>query len=232
MTTQALKDNSLLPKGPTKPDAVVVFLHGYGADGRDLLGLAPECSITGKDIAFHAPNAPFPCEMSPFGHQWFSLSSYDPNMLRRNPETLNDGLAALYQGAVDAAPILNHYIDSLLTRHSISADKLFLIGFSQGTMMALHTALRRTTPVAAVIGFSGALLGADHLSHDIKSRPPVHLIHGTADEVVPFQAMAHAEAALMQMNVPVQTLSCPMLGHGIDHAGIQKARTVLHSQLA
>ncbi|MBX9726250.1 MAG: hypothetical protein K2X09_03200, partial [Rickettsiales bacterium] len=146
---------------------IVIFLHGLGADGNDLLSLAPMLDL--PDTHFMSPNAPFPCDMAPYGYQWFSLQ--DRNPARILPEIRT------------AEPILNAYIDSALARFNLKPKDLALIGFSQGSMMALHTAPRRASAIAGVVGISGALFGAERLSSEITSRPPVCLIHGTHDEV-------------------------------------------------
>lgn len=135
-----------LLSGPAKPAAsgttksVVIFLHGYGADGNDLIGLAPHLARALPDTTFYSPNAPFPCEMSPFGRQWFSLAEYDPEFLRRAPETMSGALAAMAEGARKSAAYVNDFIDHVMETHGVSADKVALVGFSQGTMMSLQTA--------------------------------------------------------------------------------------------
>jgi phospholipase/carboxylesterase len=198
---------------------LVILLHGYGADGDDLIALAPVFAEHLPDAAFHAPHAPDACEMAPFGRQWFSLSAYDPETLRRDPRRMGPLYEAMLAGARQAAPILDDFIDELLERYGLSAGQLVLLGFSQGTMMALHVALRRQEPVAGVLGYSGALVGADVLEQEIASKPPVLLIHGDSDPVVPPQAMDAAATALEDAGVPVRTHLCPGLAHGIDQQG-------------
>lgn len=196
--------------GPEKKPAsgvtkrLVIFLHGLGADGNDLIGLAPMLDL--PDTHFLSPNAPFDCDMAPYGYQWFSL-------LDRNP-------ARILEGITIAAPILNAYIDAQLTRFNLAPKDVALIGFSQGSMMSLYTAPRRAEPLAGVVGISGALFGGDVLASEYRSRPPVCLIHGTADEVVPFAAMGSAEAMLKNNGVSVEAHARTGLGHGIDEEGI------------
>jgi len=194
------------PAGGGPADALVVLLHGLGADGDDLIGLAPQLGQVLPGAAFVSPHAPFPCDMAPYGRQWFSLQERSP--------------AALMSGVRMAAPILDGFIDGELERHGLGDDRLALVGFSQGTMMALYVALRRARPCAGLLGYSGALIGAEVLAEEIKSKPPVQLIHGQADEVVPFQAMPAAAAALEANGVPVQSEGRPGLGHGIDPEGL------------
>jgi phospholipase/carboxylesterase len=197
--------------------ALVILLHGLGADGNDLIGLAPQLAPVLPEAAFVSPHAPFPCDMAPFGRQWFSLQS-------REPAAVLDGIRA-------AAGPLNAFIDKELADHGLSDDRLALIGFSQGTMMALHVAPRRPRPAAAVIGFSGMLAGGDLLASEIESRPPVLLVHGEADEVVGFGAMAAARDCLKANGVSVSVLARPGLGHGIDHAGLGAAMAMLGERL-
>ena len=194
------------PAGGGKADALVVLLHGLGADGDDLIGLAPQLGHVLPGAAFVSPHAPFACDMAPYGRQWFSLQDRAP--------------AALESGVRMAAPILDGFLDGELERHGLGDQRLALLGFSQGTMMALFVAFRRARPCAGVLGYSGALIGADVLAGEIKSKPPVLLVHGQADEVVPFQAMPAAVAALEANRVPVQSEGRPGLGHGIDPQGL------------
>ncbi len=185
---------------------LVVLLHGVGADGADLIGLAPALARFLPHAAFVAPNGPEPSDMAPFGYQWFSLQD-------RRAE-------AMLRGVQVATPVLDAFLDAELERHGLTSRELALVGFSQGTMMALHVALRRPVPVAAVLGFSGALLGAEALRTEAVSRPPVFLIHGDADEIVPVGALAAAVAGLQAADIPVRWEIRPGLPHGIDPDGI------------
>jgi phospholipase/carboxylesterase len=185
---------------------LVVLLHGVGADGNDLIGLAPVLARFLPHAAFVAPNGPAPCDMAPFGYQWFSLQD------RRSE--------ALLRGVQAAAPLLDAFLDEELERYGLSARQLALVGFSQGTMMSLYVAPRRPAPVAAVLGFSGALLGADALKVEAVSRPPVFLVHGDADEIVPVGALSAAVAGLQAADIPVRFEVRPGLPHAIDPDGI------------
>jgi phospholipase/carboxylesterase len=195
------------PASGGRPRQLVLLLHGLGADGHDLIGLAPHLAQLLPDAVFVSPHAPFPCDMGPFGRQWFSLQDRNPNVM----------LAAVQA----SAPILNAFIDAELARFGLSDDKVALVGFSQGTMMSLYVALRRATAVAGVLGYSGALVGPDLLAREIKSRPPVMLIHGDADPIVPFAAMGLAEQTLRSAGVPVETMRRPGLPHSIDEEGLE-----------
>lgn len=194
--------------GPFRAPAkqLVVFLHGVGSDGDDLIGLAPEIGEILPHAAFCSPNAPERCDFSPMGFQWFSLSD-------RRPE-------ALLEGVKRAAPVLNNFLDAELSRFGLDDRALAVIGFSQGTMTALYAMLRRKNPCAGIVGYSGALLGAETLSRDITARPPVLLVHGDQDPVVPYQALSHAVAVLSANAVPVELHTRPGLGHGIDGHGL------------
>lgn len=185
---------------------LVVLLHGVGADGADLMELVPYMAPALPDAAFVAPDAPFAYDMAPFGRQWFSLTD------RSGP--------ALLAGVREAAPILDAFLDGQLARFGLTDDELALVGFSQGTMMALHTALRRPRAVAALVGFSGALVGADILADELVSRPRTLLIHGDADEVVNPACLAQAERCLSAHGVPVLAEMCPEVGHSIDGHGL------------
>jgi phospholipase/carboxylesterase len=195
--------------GPAKEgdaEALVVMLHGLGADGNDLIGIAPVWARELATVAFVSPHAPFPCDMAPFGRQWFSLQSRDP--------------ADMLAGIRVAAPVLNAFLDAELARYGLGPDKLALVGFSQGTMTSLYTALRRPAPVAGIVGYSGALIAGDLPDDPVTARPPVVLVHGTADEIVPFAAMESAEAGLRDAGIAVESVARPGLGHGIDEVGL------------
>lgn len=202
--------------GPARQ--VVVLLHGLGADGNDLIQLAPLLGQALPDAAFAAPHAGQPCDMAPMGRQWFPLQDTSP--------------AALLAGAEAAVPGLERFLDAELARHGLSAGRLALLGFSQGGMMALHVGLRRSPPVAGICVFSGALVGAERLPGALAGRPPVLLVHGDSDEVIPHQAMPAAGAALKASGVPVTMETRPGLGHGIDEEGIRRAAAFLRRHLA
>ena len=169
-----------LSRGPAQQ--LVVVLHGLGADGQDLIALAPHWARALPDVAFVAPDAPEPCDMGPYGRQWFSLQDRRP--------------AAMAAGARAARATLDAFLDAELARHSLPGSALALAGFSQGCMMALYTGLRRAVPPAAILGYSGALVAPETLAAEMTGRPPVLLVHGEADEVVPAAASHAAESAL------------------------------------
>lgn len=202
--------------GPTVPPKsgnvkqLVVFLHGYGADGNDLIGLAPYFAAVLPDAMFAAPNGPHPTDMG-YGRQWFSLRNWQPGMPWPDEA---------WEEILSHGKMLNHWLDEKLSEHGLSPSQLALVGFSQGTMMSLHCALRRDSAIAGVVGYSGAILQPQKLATDLTARPPVLLVHGDIDPIVPFHEMAAAEKVLKEYNVPVQTKSCPGLPHGISDEGI------------
>lgn len=210
--------------GPSHPPAnggtpakLVILLHGLGADGNDLIGLAPYWAPALPDAEFVSPNAPFPCDMAPWGHQWFSVQD-------RTPGVMLAGIKA-------SAPILDAFIDEALASRGLDETSAALVGFSQGTMMSLYVGLRRAKPFAGIVGFSGRLIGRELLRTEIRSRPPVLLVHGTDDPVVPYESLANAEAALKENDVPVETLSCVGMGHSIDQDGLTRGGRFLVSRL-
>lgn len=211
--------------------SAVVFLHGYGASGDDLIDCADALSASLPDTVFYAPDAPDPCEISAFGYQWFSMEDYDPEAARRDPHALPRVLENFYDGVAAAAPLLDAYLDAVMTRHGLTPARVALVGFSQGTMMALHVGLRRAPAFAGIVGFSGALAGESRLLGEIAARPPVLLIHGDADPVVPFAAMTHAAHALAAVGVETRAHACRGIGHGIDDHGLFFARDFLFHRL-
>ena len=202
----ALEGPRFGPAAGGKPQSLVLLLHGLGADGNDLISLAPYWSKLLPHTEFVSPHAPYPCDMAPFGRQWFSLQDRAPAMM--------------LAGVKAAAPILDAFIDAELAKRSLGADRLALVGFSQGTMMSLYVAPRRAQPPAAVVGYSGALIGAESLATDAKSKPPILLVHGDADQIVPFQAMDAAAKGLKAAGLAVETLARPGLPHSIDDQGL------------
>ncbi|NNG04184.1 MAG: phospholipase [Inquilinus sp.] len=206
MSTLVLTGPSRPPAAGGPPRQLVVLLHGLGTDGEDLIGLAPYWAQALPHAEFVAPNAPYPCDMAPFGHQWFSL--LDPT-----PGPMLAGVRAV-------APIVDGFLDATLAERGLDDSSLALVGFSQGTMTALHVVPRRPRPCAGLVGFSGALLGGDLLERETVSRPEMLLIHGAADEIVPVAALPAAESALRANGFTVTTAIRPGVGHGIDPEGL------------
>jgi phospholipase/carboxylesterase len=203
------------------PKQLIVFLHGYGDTGDGLIGLSSYFAAALPDAMFISPHAPDPFEMGGVGRQWFSLQGWVPTM---------PWAAGAQNEVTRHSAMLSDWLDEKLKENNLQPSQLALVGFSQGTMMSLYTALRRPAPIAGVVGFSGALLQPEKLAAEITARPPVLLIHGTVDTVVPFTDMAKTETALKANNVPVQTLARPGLPHSIDEQGIMAAIQFLARQ--
>jgi phospholipase/carboxylesterase len=202
---------------------LVVFIHGYGADGNDLIELGRLWQPVLPDAAFVSPDAPEPCAEAPIGRQWFGLTRRDPN--------------ERWLGVNSAAPILNRFIDAELARVGVTPSALALVGFSQGTMMALHVGLRRTTPPAAIVGYSGLLAAPNQtdvaaMAHEITSRPPVLLIHGDSDPLIPPQALPMSATALRALGLNVDTHMSAGVGHGIGEDGLRLGAEFLLSAFA
>jgi phospholipase/carboxylesterase len=191
---------------------LVVFLHGYGADGNDLIEIGRQWQPWLPDAAFVAPNAPELIPGQPMGRQWFSLTFRDPH--------------ERWRGVNHAAPGLDAFLDAELEGHGLPPSKLALVGFSQGTMMALHVALRRPHPVAAVVGFSGMLVveegaGVESLRPAIRAKPPILLVHGDQDDLIPIEALFFSGEALAAAELPVEWHLSAGIGHGIDAGGLR-----------
>lgn len=196
---------------------LVILCHGYGADGNDLIGLAPYWQGILPDADFVSPNAPERCDAG-FGYQWFGINRLDP--------------VELYRGVTSAAPVLDAFIDEELAKRGLDESNLALVGFSQGTMMSLHVGLRRKRALAGIIGFSGAMVGAERLGTEIVSRPPILMVHGDSDEVLPASRMLDAVKALEANGLSVQSHISRGLGHGIDEAGLRLGAAFLEAHLA
>jgi phospholipase/carboxylesterase len=201
------------PQAGGAPRQLVMLLHGLGADGADLIGLAPHWAAAVPHAAFVAPDAPSPCDMAPFGRQWFSLQD-------RTPARIEAEVRAV-------APLLDAFLDAELARLGLPDQALALAGFSQGCMLALFTGLRRRAAPAALLGYSGALLAGDRLAQEITVRPPVLLVHGESDDIVPVAASRAAEQALRAAGVEVEALYRPGLAHGIDEEGLDAGAAAL-----
>lgn len=202
---------------------LVVLCHGVGANGYDLIDLAPTWSKALPDAVFVAPDAPEPYDQAPpnqggEARQWFSLADRTP--------------AVLYAGAQRAAPALNAYIDAELARLELGRDDVALMGFSQGAMMVLHTGLRRNPIPRGLLAFSGALLLTPELVAECAGHPPVLLVHGEDDEVVSFTRALQSESALQHLGIPLQTLWRPGLGHAIDDVALSTGALFLQRLFA
>jgi len=204
---QQLNGPSLAPLSGGAPKQLVVLLHGYGSNGADLISLAPMWRRLLPGALFVAPDAPERCPGAPGGYQWWALHDL--------------GRSALAAGARHAAPVLDAYLDGLLAEHGLDESRMVLAGFSQGTMMALHTGIRRERPLAGILGYSGMIAGSSLDPAEVRSKPPVLLIHGDADTIVPLSAYHHAHTELERLGFPLEGHVSRGLGHGVDPAGIE-----------
>jgi phospholipase/carboxylesterase len=207
--------------GPARQ--LVVFLHGYGADGNDLIEIGRAWQQVLPQAAFVSPHAPEPCGQAPVGRQWFPLTFRDPN--------------ERWIGVNKAAPALERFLEAELARHKLPPSALALVGFSQGTMMALHIGLRRPVAPAAIVGYSGLLvlppeLNAEAIAAEIKTRPPVLLVHGDGDDLIPVQALFQAAQGLAALEVPVEWHLSTGIGHGIDAEGLRHGGEFLARRFA
>lgn len=206
------------PASEGTPTSLVIFLHGLGANGQDLLGLAYEYKTELPDTLFISPDAPFHCDMAPMGYQWFSLQEWTPE--------------AILKGVQDAAPMLIDFIESQARKYNVPMSKVALVGFSQGTMMSLYAGPRLSEQLAGIVGYSGAFIEEEGTELTSLRKPPVLLIHGVADMVVPVSAYYHAKDKLESAGFKVEGGVTQMLPHSIDMRGIQDARKFLKRVLA
>lgn len=199
--------------GSKNPTSIVILLHGYGSNGEDLIGLAPEWSNRLPNTLFLSPDAPFPCEVG-FGYQWFSLQNWSP--------------MSLLGGAERAAPYVNAHIEEASKQYNVPVSKIALVGFSQGTMMSLYAAPRRADPIAGVLGYSGALVGGESLiGNNHIQKCPIHLVHGDMDMVVPVAAYYHASDTLKLAGFDVSGSVQNGLVHSINVSGIEQGSAFL-----
>jgi phospholipase/carboxylesterase len=213
----------LEPKSRRPARQLVVFLHGYGADGNDLIDIGRAWAELLPDAAFVSPHAPEPCAQAPVGRQWFPLTFRDPG--------------ERWRGVNVAAPALARFLDAELARRALPPSALALVGFSQGTMMSLHVGLRRAVAPAAIVGYSGLFAlpeqAAPHaVAAEVRARPPVLLIHGERDDLIPADALFHAAETLAALGIPTEWHLSPGIGHGIDQEGLRHGGAFLARRFA
>jgi phospholipase/carboxylesterase len=213
--TQPLLNGPFFKTSQQPADYLVIFLHGYGANGDDLLNLGYEWRDTLPNTLFASPHAPFPCETGGGGYQWFSLQDWSTQKL--------------LAGADTALPYVQAYIKHQQQQHGVASDKTFLVGFSQGAMMAIHTALASLEPLAGVVAYSGACLWPEN--RPCSDKTPVLLVHGRQDDVVPIEACDHAKNCLNTLKVRCDAHKLDGLAHGINAAGIALARAFFTKQI-
>jgi phospholipase/carboxylesterase len=200
---------SLKPLSGAAPKQIVLLLHGFGSSGSDMISLAPTWQQSLPDALFLAPHAPQRCSFGA-GYQWWGLSDLSPS--------------ALAAGAIQAAPAIDEFITRKLKQYDLSEADLAMIGFSQGTMLALHVGLRRAQQMAAIVGYSGMMTGIGGLRPDQITKPPVLLIHGSADPVIPVAALHSAEQELKRLGITVSTHMSAGVGHSVDPVGLRLGR--------
>jgi len=200
----------LAPASGGTPRQLVILLHGYGSNGADLISLAPYWHQAVPDALFLAPNAPEQIPGMPGAYQWWDLSTRDR--------------ASRAAGAARAGPVLDAYIDQQLARYGLTEAELVLVGFSQGTMMALQVGPRRERQLAGIVGYSGMLADVESLSRDAHTKPPVLLIHGSADEVISTGSYHEAKNELERLGFDVGSHVSAGLGHSVDMAGLELGR--------
>ena len=204
--SKIVNGSSRQPLSGNAPRQIVLLLHGFGSSGSDLIGFVPHWQHQLPDALFLAPNAPQRCGFGR-GYQWWALSAFSPQ--------------ALASGAASAAGAIDALVDRKLEQYGLTDSQLAIVGFSQGTMMGLHVGLRRKRAVAGIVGYSGMLTGGRDLAHQIVSKPPVLLVHGSADRIVPVAALHEAEAALRRVGIDVMSHVSPGVGHTVDPVGLR-----------
>jgi phospholipase/carboxylesterase len=213
----------LEPRAGGTARQLVVFLHGYGADGNDLIEIGRAWRPLMPHAAFVSPHAPEACGQVPIGRQWFPLTFRDPD--------------ERWRGVNKAAPILEAFLDAELKRRGLPPSSLALIGFSQGTMMALHVGLRRSIAPLAIVGYSGLLVVPSEgdmakVAPEIRSRPPILLVHGDRDDLIPVEALFLASSGLAALEIPVEWHLSAGIGHGIDQEGLRHGGEFLSRAIA
>jgi len=202
------------PLSGDQPEKLICFLHGYGSDGFDLFGLTKFLLDLSPNVGFISPNAPFDCESSNFGYQWFSLE-----------DRMQEKLFAEAEIAVE---YLDRYLSRQLKKYQLGFEDCFLVGFSQGTMLALHYLLHYRPNLRGVLGYSGMLI--DYRSKE-ESKTPICLIHGKMDDVVPLESMKNSEKILKQNNINIETYTCSNLGHSINDKGLELGKQFIEKHL-
>jgi phospholipase/carboxylesterase len=205
--TVSIDGPRLAPRDGQAPKKLVIFLHGYGSNGQDLIGLAQYWNRALPQVQWVSPNAPDPVPGAPNGFQWFPISNLDPERIEA--------------GAATAGPIIDAFIDQELMRYRLTEKDLILVGFSQGTMLALQAGLRRERQVAGILGFSGALPGGAKLKDEMRTKPPVMLIHGDQDDVLPLPMMFEAAHALSEAGHGAQWHISMGVPHSIGEDGLR-----------
>lgn len=200
--------------------SLVIFVHGFGADGSDLISLSSALAPHLPDTSFVAPNAPHRCSVNPGGYEWFPIPWIDGTPEARAQEVF-----------YETAALFDAWLDQIMREENVTSAETILFGFSQGTMLSLHQGVRRRETLAGIVGFSGRLLHPETLSQEVVSRPPVLLVHGDMDMVVPPSDMPAAEKTLLAAGFAVETHISRGMGHGIAPDGLGKAAQFMQRHL-
>ncbi|AVX03076.1 putative hydrolase [Maritalea myrionectae] len=220
-SSHQLNGPTLAPSNGEKAKKLVILLHGYGSDGQDLIGLGQYWTKDFPHVGFFSPNAPHQCGMNPMGYEWFPLAV----------ERIGNKNTDYRGGAESAYPAIRDFVLARTEEAGLELGDVLLGGFSQGAMMALYTGLRFETPLAGILGFSGKMIDLEQAGEVIKSKPPVCLVHGEMDEVVPLAGSVDAAAALEAQGLDVRLKQCPGTGHGISMDGLEFAAAFLSQHL-
>jgi phospholipase/carboxylesterase len=204
---------SVAPASGKPPKQLVIFCHGVGSDGQDLIDLSPYFAKVLPDAQFMSPNGPQTFDMGSVGYQWFSLNSPEP--------------ASRLEGTKAATPVLDAFIDQQMVIYGLVAKDVALVGFSQGSMMSLHVGVRRQQQLAGILAYSGAVIAPELLASELKSQPPVLMVHGTIDNVVPVAALYEGVSALQASGVQVRGEVVPNLGHSLNDKCIMEGMDFL-----
>ena len=202
MTLKYKKINSL--SGQTKK--IVILSHGYGADCNDLVSIGEYWQRFLPDTAFVAPNAPTVCQINRSGFEWFDL-------MQTSIEKINEEFKS-------ALVKLDEFIEAQLLEYKLTKKDLFLMGFSQGTMMSLQLGLSYKEPVGGILGYSGKIYNFEMLKKNIKSKPPVVLFHGTEDTIIPLEEMYASYELLRAQSIDVTYKVFENCGHSITPEGL------------
>ncbi|MCR9129539.1 MAG: alpha/beta hydrolase [Alphaproteobacteria bacterium] len=213
-----LIDGPRIPPRSGTAKKLVILFHGYGSNGQDLAGLAQAWAPNFPDVAWASPNAPEQVPGYPQGYQWFPISRLDPDLME--------------QGVRSAHASAEQFVKSELKRWGLEDGDVVLVGFSQGTMMALHTALRRETAPAGVLGYSGALAGPERLKQEMTAKPPVMLIHGDQDDVLPVGMTLMAAQGLCAAGHGAEFHISQGIPHSIGPDGLELGQRFIANALA
>ncbi|MEE2704634.1 MAG: dienelactone hydrolase family protein [Pseudomonadota bacterium] len=227
MSTPYILDGPIFkPKPGNIIKSAVIMLHGYGADGNDLIQLAPMFSHFLPDTIFFSPHAPDKTSHG-VGRQWFNIDFYTPELIRENKSELVSLLSKMHQGAQRSSSLINDYIKKIKIDYKLTNRNIMLVGFSQGTMMAISNGLLHENALAGIVGFSGALMGEKEIIKNIKSPSPVLLIHGNDDDLIPPEATIYMHDTLKKYNIEVSHHILNNVGHNINEEGISIAKEFL-----